>query len=185
MSIPKFPKGKKIIGRTSSITNSFVNSIIPYIEPKEDEIEQVLSLLGMNTTDIECIYCGDKASEWDHLRPLVINKRPTGYISDIKNFVPSCGKCNQSKGAQDWKTWMLGTASKSPFSRGIEDLENRVRLIENFVKWGNVKPIDVEQLVPKEVWEEYWNSCEEVHKLMQEYQKLADEIKRIILESSK
>jgi len=45
-------------------------------------------------------------TDWDHLRPLVRNRRPTGFISEIKNLVPSCGPCNQSKGAADWKAWM-------------------------------------------------------------------------------
>ena len=42
----------------------------------------------------------------DHLRPLVKDKEPTGYISEIHNLVPSCGKCNQSKGNKEWKAWM-------------------------------------------------------------------------------
>jgi hypothetical protein len=29
---------------------------------------------------------------------LVEEKEPIGYISEIRNLVPVCGKCNQSKG---------------------------------------------------------------------------------------
>jgi len=38
---------------------------------------------------LQCSYCGTPATEWDHLRPLVMNKKPTGYISEIHNLVPA------------------------------------------------------------------------------------------------
>ena len=44
----KMPKPVKIIGRTSSITNAFVNGIIPVIKPTDEEIEDVLQTLGMD-----------------------------------------------------------------------------------------------------------------------------------------
>jgi 5-methylcytosine-specific restriction endonuclease McrA len=74
-----------------------VNSIIPVIDPSDAEIEEALNILKMEANNVRCSYCGDKATEWDHLRPIVKNKRPTGYISEIANLVPACGKCNQSK----------------------------------------------------------------------------------------
>lgn len=94
----RMPKPVNIAGRTSSITNSFVNGIIPVISPTEEQVAQNLTILGLNLDDLRCTYCGDKSTEWDHLRPIVRNKKPTGYISDIYNLVPACGKCNQSKG---------------------------------------------------------------------------------------
>jgi len=108
------PKPMKITGRSSSITNAFINSIIPVIPPTEEEVKEALSILGMSKERFECAYCGATASEWDHLRPLVMDKQPTGYISEIHNLVPSCGKCNQSKGNKDWRTWMLSDAKLSP-----------------------------------------------------------------------
>ena len=38
----RMPKPVKITGRTSTITNSFVNGIIPVITPSETEIIEVL-----------------------------------------------------------------------------------------------------------------------------------------------
>ena len=69
------PKPVRITGRTSSITNSFVNGIIPVIPPSEADIDEALGILGM-TDEVVCAYCGDDATEWDHLRPLVIGKQP-------------------------------------------------------------------------------------------------------------
>ena len=111
------PNPVTIMGRSSSITNSFVNGIIPVIEPTESEIREALKILEQNEDDVRCVYCGDKKTEWDHLHPLIINKKHTGYITEIANLVPACGKCNQSKGNSNWKDWMISNAEKSPKTR--------------------------------------------------------------------
>lgn len=98
LDVFRMPTPMKISGRSSSITNAFVNSIIPIIMPTSAQVEQALHILGMGYNSIRCAYCGDPQTEWDHLRPLVVDKQPTGYISEIHNLVPACGKCNQSKG---------------------------------------------------------------------------------------
>src|ERR1700686_3805297 len=103
----KLPRPLKITSRSSSITNSFVQAIVPTIDPSSEEIVEALRILGMSPESMACVYCGARTTDWDHLRPLVKNKRPTGYISEIRNLVPACGPCNQSKGASDWRTWIL------------------------------------------------------------------------------
>ena len=76
-----------VTGRSSSITNAFVNAIIPVIEPTEAEELQALSILGMSPTNIRCAYGGDKATEWDHLNPIIRNQEPTGFIAELEaNF---------------------------------------------------------------------------------------------------
>jgi endonuclease I len=67
-----------------------------------------------------------KAFNYLNKRPLVVDKKPTGYISEIQNLVPSCGKCNQSKGNKNWKLWITSEAKLSPASRGISNIENRI-----------------------------------------------------------
>jgi HNH endonuclease len=90
-----------VAGRSSSITNAFISAIIPVIEPSEEEEREALGILRIDPEDIRCAYCGDKATEWDHLRPIISNQEPTGYITEIANLVPSCGKCNQSY--ENWR----------------------------------------------------------------------------------
>ena len=41
------PKPVRITGRSSSITNSFVNGVIPVVVPTEDEVREALEVLGM------------------------------------------------------------------------------------------------------------------------------------------
>jgi 5-methylcytosine-specific restriction endonuclease McrA len=112
-----------------------VNGIVPCIPPTEAEVAEVLKILNLNDEGLRCAYCGDVAYEWDHFRPLVTDKRPTGYISEIANLVPACGKCNQSKGARNWREWMTSQAPRSPATRGVPDIEERILYLERFEAW--------------------------------------------------
>ena len=143
----------KITGRTSSITNAFVNGIIPVIEPTEQEIE---------------------------FHPLIKDKMPTGYISEIHNLVPACGKCNQSKGNKHWKAWMLSNAELSPFSRRIPDIELRIKRLEDYEQQYTPIKLDFEEIVGKDMWQQHWANCRDVHDLMQKSQIHSDKLKAII-----
>lgn len=166
----KFPREKKITGRISSITNAFVHSIIPSHEPTDEEMEEALAVLDISPDKFECVYCGTPSTDWDHLHPLVKNKRPTGYINELRNLVPACGPCNQSKGAQPWKDWMLGTARNSPSSRGIADVQKRVETIEGYVKWGNPTPLPLEELAGVKDWAAHWENHQQIVELMKDAQ---------------
>lgn len=176
----RMPTSVSINGRSSSITNSFINGIVPCINPSEEEISTALSILGMNEETICCAYCGDKHTEWDHFRPLVENKRATGYITEIHNLVPACGKCNQSKGNYHWKAWMMGPAALSPATRGIHDIQERIVRLEAFEKWEGVIRLDFEMIVGKEIWEQYWDACEKLHEHMRQSQLLSNQVKLLI-----
>ncbi len=172
-----------ITGRSSSITHSFINSIIPVIEPSNQQVKAALEILGMDHDNVQCSYCGAVASEWDHLRPLVLNKKPTGYISEIYNLVPACGKCNQSKGNKPWDSWMLSEAKLSPKSRGIKDIDIRMERLAAYEQWEVPTKIDFEAIVGKEQWAQHWANCELVQDTMREAQILATEIHQTIIKS--
>lgn len=176
----KMPKPVKIIGKTSTITNSFVNGIIPVIYPTEQEIADALKTLGMTEDTVCCAYCGDKYTEWDHFHPLVENKKPTGYVSEIHNLVPACGKCNQSKGNSKWRDWMFGNAKLSPKNRNIKDIKERAARLEEYEKKYTPVKIDIIKIVGEDRWNKHWENCERIHKLMSESQKNSDDIKRIL-----
>ncbi len=176
LSLFKMPTPIKITGRASSITNAFINSIIPVVTPNAEDVKRALEILGMISETFQCAYCGNVASEWDHLRPLVKDKRPTGYISEIHNLVPSCGKCNQSKGNKEWKTWMLSTAKLSPTARGIKDLPERIKRLEAYEQSKAPTKMDFAAIVGEAVWAQHQNNLERVQSLMRESQELAAKI---------
>ena len=158
----QMPNPVSINGRSSSITNSFINSIIPVVKPTEDEITHALQILEIDPEKVTCAYCGDQATEWDHLRPLVLNQRPTGYISEIANLVPSCGKCNQSKGNKPWHEWIESKAPKSPRTRGIQNLDTKIKRLKDYERVFPVQPLDFEEIVGKELWAKHWSNWEQV-----------------------
>ncbi|MEW9109531.1 MAG: HNH endonuclease [Cytobacillus gottheilii] len=181
-SLFKMPNPVKITGRSSSITNAFVNGIIPCIEPSESEIKEVLSMLGM-TDSIRCSYCGDTYSEWDHFRPLIHKRRPTGYISEINNLVPTCGKCNQSKGNKYWKDWILSDAPLSPKTRNVSHLDLIIARLENYEAWSKPITINFEEVIDKELWEEHWANWETLLNYMKKSQLLSDQIQETLKQS--
>ncbi len=176
----KMPGGSTVTGRATSIRNVFVAAIVPIIRPTPNEILKVLTILNLDPTDLRCSYCGDRATEWDHLRPLVKSGKPTGYPSSIRNLVPSCGKCNQSKGSTDWRDWMLGVARHSPSARKILDIQLRIGRLEDYEAWASCTPLDVVRLVSPELWERYYVIQGEILGRMRDAQKLAIEIAREI-----
>ena len=177
-SVFSMPRPMKITGRSSSITNAFANAIIPAIQPTAAEIEQALTILDMSPDDIRCSYCGDPSTEWDHRRPLIKDKRPTGYISEIRNFVPACGKCNQSKGNKNWQEWIVGSARLSPKTRGIKDIDEKIRRIDAYEKQGGVVRVDFETHLSSDLWRRHWDNWKTVLEEMRNAQELADELRK-------
>jgi hypothetical protein len=176
----KFRPPLKITSRTSSITNSFVQAIIPNVKPTETELEEALAVLGMSLKNRSCVYCGVSATDWDHLRPLVKYKRPTGFLNEARNLVPSCAPCNQSKSGAYWRDWMEGLAPGGPKLKGVKDVVKRIATLERFEQWGELKPFPIKESASSEKWEGYWSALEEIHQKMQAAQLIAEEIQKVV-----
>lgn len=181
----QMPSMQTMMSRKSSITNAFVNAIIPVRVPALDEIEEALGVLGMSHDDVRCVYCGDRSTEWDHLRPLVDKRKPTGYISEIANLVPACGKCNQSKGNKPWHAWMLSSARLSPVGRGIEGTELRIQRLKAYELWRTPIRVDFESILGNEAWEEYWHLCECVIDELRMSQVVAERLRAQVIDALK
>lgn len=184
-SVFSMPTSVKIVGRTSSITSAFISGIIPVIEPTDEEIDSALKTLGMTRSSICCAYCGDICTEWDHFHPLIKNKKHTGYISEIHNLVPTCGKCNQSKGNRDWEEWINSNARRSPKTRGVNNLEQRIERLRLYEKTYPARIINIEEMVGQELWERYKQNYESLMELMRECQKTSDVIKQMVYKATK
>lgn len=178
----RMPAAQTLVSRKSSITNAFVSAIIPVVYPSWNDIREAVEILGLNPHDLRCAYCNDRSTEWDHLRPLVVNRRPTGYVSEIANLVPACGKCNQSKGNKHWREWMLSNAKWSPTGRGLGSVAERIHRLEAFEQWRIPTKIEFRSVIGDARWDEYWQSCEELVQKMAEIHCIADELKKKTME---
>jgi 5-methylcytosine-specific restriction endonuclease McrA len=176
----RLPTPGNIAGRSSSITNAFFNSIIPIHPPTAEEEREALEILGMNVNDIRCVYCGDQSTEWDHLQPLIRGQEPTGFITEIANLVPACGKCNQSKGNQQWRDWIVSNARLSPKTRGKDGLTERISRIQAYERWKTPVRFDFASIVDKTLWAKHRTNLRDILGLLVESQKLAKEIKVVI-----
>jgi hypothetical protein len=170
----RMPSVQTTVSRKSSITNAFVIAVIPVIQPTPEEIGQALALLGMVPSDVRCAFCGDKSSEWDHLRPLVQNRRPTGYISEIHNLVPACGKCNQSKGNKPWRAWMMSEAPQSPTGRKLPNIPDRIARLDAYENWRPPTKVDFETILGREDWDSYWALWESINTSLVQCKEVAD-----------
>jgi len=181
----QLPKVSTVSGRSSSITNAFFNAIIPvHVPTPQDELE-ALTVLEMAPEEICCAYCGDPHTEWDHLRPIIRDKKPTGYITEIANLVPACGKCNQSKGGYHWRDWMLGPAPRSPKTRGVENIDRKVMLLERYESWRKPILIDFDTVVEPELWKRHKENWQDVLDLLGKSQALAKQIRKLIEDATK
>lgn len=180
----QLPVPMTVNGRSSSITNAFFNAIVPVIHPSREEELEALQILGLDSQDIRCAYCGDKSTEWDHLRPLITNQKPTGFITEIANLVPSCGKCNQSKGKSNWLAWIKSSARLSPATRGISGLEDRIARLQKYESWRQPRKIDFEAVAGPELWERHQRNWRDVLDRLRESQRLASEIREIVAKAT-
>lgn len=180
----RMPAVQSMKSRKTSITNAFVSAIIPVIPPTAEEIAQAVEVLGMTADTVQCIYCGDKCNAWDHLRPLVVGRRPTGYISEIANLVPCCQPCNSSKGNKNWRDWMSGKAGQSPATRGVQDVPARIARLEAFEKWRQPTKVDFEAIIGPEAYKTYWAELDRIVGEMEVSQELADKVRLQIANAS-
>lgn len=171
------PGRSRITGRKSTLTGLFFVSITPIIEPTDDEVRNALRILGMAEGQCVCAYCGDPRTEWDHFRPIVQNRKPTGYITEIANLVPSCSKCNQSKGNKYWKDWILSDAPRSPKSRNAPNLEEKIRRLESYEKLCTAKRINYEEIVGHELWHSHMGYLDQVLGVLSEAEQHAEQLR--------
>ena len=68
---------------------------------------------------------------------------------------------------------MLSGARSSPKTRKIPDLEDRIRRLEAYERWGEPTRVDIREVVGEEMWARHWNNCEAVQELMRDSQYLS------------
>ena len=153
----KYPASDKISGRTSTICRSMACTLLKR-EGCSTEVEEIWKKYFPNKT---CAYCGKPANHLDHLYPLIIDRKPTGYGTDPGNLVPCCTACNQPKGNLNWEDYMRSTLCKHVCDEMENDVEvskeKRISTIKEFqVELPAEKVIISDDILLK--WEEILHS---------------------------
>ena len=97
---------------------------------------------------------------------------------DARCTLPACGKCNQSKGNKNWHEWIVSSARLSPKTRGIKDIDEKIRRINAYEKQGGLVCVDFETHLGPELWRRHWDNWQSVLEEMRNAQELADELKK-------
>ena len=179
----KMPTKSDLKGRSSTISNAFAISITPYVRPTEKELADYYSLLRIE--EGQCAYCLGVGNGRDHLKPLVSNGMPTGYVTDIHNLVPCCQRCNSSKGSKSFKEWYKSKDNVTRLKKmGLTDetINNRFAVICSFEE-RIPEPIDYESIVGEDLWEEYKSRRLNLLQELNENQKFCDNLYEIVMKA--
>lgn len=108
---------------------------------------------------------------------------PMGYITAIGNLVPCCSACNSAKGAKEFKEWYLEPNNISRLKE--KDLDDRT-IAERFeiiaaYEDNIAPPIDYEQIVGKELWNEYIDRKNRLIAILKEDQEFCDRLNDMII----
>lgn len=181
----KMPSKQNLTGRSSTINNAFAIAITPYIRPENWELVGYYETLGIK--EGQCVYCLGDGNGRDHLKPLVVEGMPTGYITDIHNLVPCCSKCNSSKGSKSFKEWYKSEKNIKRLKENElsdEDIDLRFKKIcafEDLIP----EPLDYEDLVGKELWDEYKERRLHLLDELRENQEFCDRLSEIVMDKIK
>lgn len=178
------PTIKTITGRSSAIRAAFIKAIIPEIKPTEEEIDACLAHLPHTQSGKYCSYCGTiEATEWDHFRAVTEKQEPTGYITDIYNLVPACGKCNQSKGNKPWEFWIKTQAANAPGGRSdVKNLNEIIANLSSFQNWSDQLRFKMsDQFLNGQEVKSYLKECEDLINTLSDYQKKATQLKEKVV----
>lgn len=178
----KMPTKSNLKGRSSTISNAFAISITPYVTPTDEEVQA--SYDSLKIEEGQCAYCLGEGTGKDHLKPLVRNGMPTGYITSIENLVPCCSSCNSAKGSKEFSDWYLREDNiKRLKKKGLNDdtIQERYKIILSYESKIEA-PIDYEQLVGKKLWDEYKTRRKTFIEKLNEEQAFCDKLNKIIIE---
>ena len=104
--IKKKLRPHRIHGRKSTLTTAFASAIAPRDDYEPDRVNRVIRDLRQNPSNLKRVFCGKPATSWDHLVPLIKDKKFSGYGHWLGNLVPCCTDCNALKRGVDWRDFL-------------------------------------------------------------------------------
>lgn len=138
-SVKKYLKEHRIIGRWTTFNNSLQSALAIPESFDESKLADAMRILGQNSEDLKCVYCGKDAATWDHLYNNVVNGRFSGYGHRIFNLVPACRTCNESKGNKHWRDFL---EKLNP-----SNLNERIKILTEFEARSNRERLGWQEIV--------------------------------------
>lgn len=173
------PSKSDVSARISTINNAFAQSVIPRIlEEDQEKLKTYYHELGIK--EGQCAYClKDRASTGDHLRPLIKDKLPTGYLTNISNIVPCCSECNSSKGGKDFEVWYKSNKNLERLKKiGLTEkqINDRYNTITRYLTKHKQKPLNFKNIVGIADWNEFIKRKKQLEKLLNDDKKFCDKL---------
>lgn len=171
-TIKKYLRPQKISGRRSTFSNAFASALASHDEYDRELVAQAINQLGQSPDDdLTCVYCDSQAATWDHLFKRVDAGEFSGYGHHIRNLVPCCRTCNESKGGKPWHEWI------DKLSR--PDAPARKSLIESYIAGGANQKVtldEIQALAGEEI-ARYRDIRQQVFALLAEADAIANQIR--------
>lgn len=151
MAFPPTPQ-RTTPGFSFSMVQRCLRDCIAERQFGQAEMKEAVAFFGA----AECVYCGAAPIQrWDHL--VAVSK---GGDTVLGNVVPACARCDDSKRDMPYAEWALGDAPRSPRSRGVPDIERRLKRIEAYaVHYEYLPALPAERLSEAEM--EQWQRIQE------------------------
>ena len=136
--------------RRTTIAHAFASAIAVVEDFDRSRVSEAIIALGQDPdSDLFCVYCGEPAQTWDHLRGLVKNGSWSGFGHTLANLVPCCDRCNSQKRNRDWLEFLK-------FKNEGKDakFQERFRLLTAYSQRRNARALtyeDIRRLCPDEV----------------------------------
>lgn len=138
-SIKKYLRPSNIMGRKSTFSNAFASALAPHDTYTAATVAEAIRDLGQDPdADLLCVYCGEAAATWDHVFNRVVKGDFSGHGHRIRNLVPCCRTCNESKGSKSWRDYF--NALDPP------DRDLRLGRMERFLGTADTQPVGTEAM---------------------------------------
>lgn len=171
-SIKKYLRPSTIMGRKSTFANAFASALAPFDAYDQEAVFGAIRDLGQDPdADLRCVYCGADAATWDHVFNRVVKGEFSGHGHRIRNLVPCCRTCNESKGQKSWQEFL---EIRNPPDKG-----ERAQRLAYFLR-GNAVPASGAAAIRHEATDQMKRFLEvrkEIFELMAEADRLAADIR--------
>lgn len=165
-SIKKYLRPATIMRKKSTFANAFASALAPYDIYDTTAVKDAIRDLEQDPdAELQCVYCEATAATWDHVYNRVVNGEFSGHGHRIRNLVPCCRTCNESKGQKLWRDFLE--------ARNPSDKDARIRRIERFLSGADIRPTTTESM------------CHDADENLQRFREIRSQVFELLVEADR